>query len=523
MTVSGLTRGGWVAVGAGALAVASGSAFAGVQYANRVEVAAQVPAPGSAVATSRPLVALDTKNVGEMRDLQVLIDGRDRTRAAARSADGQIVLPAGRLADGDHTVDVRFATPNVFSRSVRRKWTFTVDTKIPPLTVAAPKPGAEVNTKRLVLSGTSDPNTSVRVAWKGGAARAVAGAKGGWRVATNVPEGSVALRVAATDPAGNAAVTRRRVVVDTTAPALALAQTATKLTETDAPVFYGTVTGETPARAIVGARVNGREVVAQRGAAGSDQNGDPVAGVTFTGRRFALSVGRLPQGRNDIRVFVRDPAGNATSERVTVNVDSTEEFGSQDLVRGARGADVKDLQKQLRERGFKRTKVTGVYDEQTVKSVKNYQRVHKIAQSGIFGRNTRTSFVGKIVVTLSKFRLQIIRDGKVVVTYKVAVGQPAFPTPTGSYHIVNKQQDPTWTPPPGSSWAKGLGPIPPGPGNPLGTRWMGTSAPLVGIHGTYADSSIGTRASHGCIRMHIPDVEALYEQVSVGMRVELRA
>jgi len=61
-----------------------------------------------------------------------------------------------------------------------------------------------------------------------------------------------------------------------------------------------------------------------------------------------------------------------------------------------------------------------------------------------------------------------------------------------------------------------------GPGNPLGTRWIGTSAPAIGIHGTYASSSIGTAASHGCMRMHIPDVEELYDQVTLGMRVIIR-
>jgi len=518
-----MTRGGWVAVGAGALALASGSAFAGVQYANRVEVAAQVPAPGSAVATSRPLVALDTENGGRMRDLQVLIDGRDRTGTAARSADGRIVLPAGRLADGQHSVDVRFATRNVFSRTVQRKWTFTVDTKVPPLTVTAPKPGSEVDTKRVVLSGKSEPKTTVRVAWKGGAAKTVAGPKGGWRVTTAVPEGAVALRIAATDPAGNAAVTRHRVVVDTTPPALDLAKTAAKLTETDAPVFSGRVRGETPARAIVGATVNGREIVAQPGATGSDQNGDPVPGVTFTGRQFTLSVGRLPQGRNDVRVFVRDPAGNRAEKAVKVTVDSSEEFGSRDLVKGARGADVKQLQRQLIDRGFKRTKVTGVYDDLTARSVRNYQRVHGIKQSGVFGPNTRTAFVGKIVVKLSKFRVSVVRDGKVIASFPIAHGTARYPTPTGNFKIVNKQSDPTWTPPPDSSWAKGLGPIPPGPGNPLGTRWMGTSAPYVGLHGTPAAGSIGRRASHGCIRMRIPDAEALYEEVVVGMPVQIKA
>ena len=79
-------------------------------------------------------------------------------------------------------------------------------------------------------------------------------------------------------------------------------------------------------------------------------------------------------------------------------------------------------------------------------------------------------------------------------------------------------KDPTWIPP-DSPWAKGLEPIPAGPGNPLGTRWIGTSAPGVGIHGTPSDWSIGTHASHGCIRMHIWQVEQLYEYVKVGMPV----
>ena len=77
MGLKSVSRGGWVAVGASALAVASGSAFAGEQFANRVELGASVPAPGTAVATARPLVALATKNVRDMRNLKVTIDGVD--------------------------------------------------------------------------------------------------------------------------------------------------------------------------------------------------------------------------------------------------------------------------------------------------------------------------------------------------------------------------------------------------------------------------------------------------------------
>jgi len=74
-------------------------------------------------------------------------------------------------------------------------------------------------------------------------------------------------------------------------------------------------------------------------------------------------------------------------------------------------------------------------------------------------------------------------------------------------------------PPAGSAWAANSKPIPPGPGNPLGTRWMGLSAPGVGIHGTPDAASIGYSASHGCIRMRIPDAEWLFQHVKIGTPV----
>ena len=87
------------------------------------------------------------------------------------------------------------------------------------------------------------------------------------------------------------------------------------------------------------------------------------------------------------------------------------------------------------------------------------------------------------------------------------------------FEIVTMQRNPWWYPPAGSAWAEGAKPIPPGPGNPLGTRWMGISSPYVGIHGTPDAASIGYSASHGCIRMLIPQVEWLFQQVDVGTPV----
>jgi lipoprotein-anchoring transpeptidase ErfK/SrfK len=102
--------------------------------------------------------------------------------------------------------------------------------------------------------------------------------------------------------------------------------------------------------------------------------------------------------------------------------------------------------------------------------------------------------------------------------FGVATGQAAYPTPLGSYEIVTKQRYPTWYPP-DSDWAEGAEPIPPGPGNPLGTRWMGLSAPAVGIHGTPDAASIGYSASHGCIRMLVPEAEWLFDRVTEGTPV----
>ena len=108
---------------------------------------------------------------------------------------------------------------------------------------------------------------------------------------------------------------------------------------------------------------------------------------------------------------------------------------------------------------------------------------------------------------------------KLIREFKVATGRSEYPTPLGSYEIINKQRDPWWYPPTTSAWAQGQDPVPPGPGNPLGTRWMGISSPYVGIHGTPDAASIGYSASHGCIRMLIPQVEWLFNQVEVGTPV----
>jgi lipoprotein-anchoring transpeptidase ErfK/SrfK len=124
-----------------------------------------------------------------------------------------------------------------------------------------------------------------------------------------------------------------------------------------------------------------------------------------------------------------------------------------------------------------------------------------------------------IVIRRESRKLFLYRGEKLKRVFRVATGQASYPTPLGRYEVVVKQRNPWWYPPSGSAWAKGKEPVPPGPGNPLGTRWMGISAPYVGIHGTPDAASIGYSASHGCVRMLIPQVEWMFERVDVGTPV----
>jgi len=125
-----------------------------------------------------------------------------------------------------------------------------------------------------------------------------------------------------------------------------------------------------------------------------------------------------------------------------------------------------------------------------------------------------------ITIDRSNFKLRFYKNLKKVKTYPIAVGQVGFDTPVGVYPVENKAVDPAWHVP-DAEWAGDLaGQVIPGgaPNNPLRARWMGIGEGR-GIHGTDQPESIGTAASHGCIRMLIPDVTELYEDVPVATPV----
>lgn len=118
----------------------------------------------------------------------------------------------------------------------------------------------------------------------------------------------------------------------------------------------------------------------------------------------------------------------------------------------------------------------------------------------------------EIQLNIPEYVLRLVDNGNILREYHVAVGTPYEPTPTGKFIIAYKEKNPTWYP--GSGFADKT-PVPPGPGNPLGTRWI-EFLPAYGIHGTDKAWSIEYPVSGGCIRMYNQDVEELYELVDIG-------
>jgi lipoprotein-anchoring transpeptidase ErfK/SrfK len=176
---------------------------------------------------------------------------------------------------------------------------------------------------------------------------------------------------------------------------------------------------------------------------------------------------------------------------------------------GKRGVrvDSRALQRQLR------TAIVGLAPATiTVRATKKDPRVKL--------KDLAREYSKLLIVNRNTFKLRFYRNLKLVKTYNIAVGAVGFDTPAGLYHIQNKAVNPAWSVP-NKPWAGSLaGQVIPGgaANNPLKARWMGIYDGA-GIHGTAEDGSIGTAASHGCIRMHIPDVVELYDRVEVNTPV----
>jgi lipoprotein-anchoring transpeptidase ErfK/SrfK len=142
--------------------------------------------------------------------------------------------------------------------------------------------------------------------------------------------------------------------------------------------------------------------------------------------------------------------------------------------------------------------------------------VVKTTKPEVTTKDLRSAYPRYIYIDRGGFTLRFYDHLKLVKSYPIAVGQQGLETPAGLYHALDKQVNPYWHVP-NSAWAGSLGGqvVPPGPSNPLQARWIGIFDGA-GIHGTSDIGSLGSAASHGCVRMAVPDVIDLYDRIDVG-------
>ncbi len=267
-----------------------------------------------------------------------------------------------------------------------------------------------------------------------------------------------------------------------------------------------------------------------------------VAGRTFRldAEQARLTFDTLTSAKRALYAKAPDPAAaGGTAARVDVPLKVrvstlairawTREI-AKDVVRSPRNASFSIGLRKLKVRGSKKGRKLDAKGTETI--VKNAllnphqtrrlsQRVSSVKPKVTYKVLRRTSGT-VLTVSKSEFKIRLFKGLRLVKTYGVAVGQPAYPTPTGTYRIVNKQVNPTWSVP-NSPWAGELQGTTVAGGssaNPLKARWMGI-VNGVGIHGTGQEYSIGSRASHGCIRMRVADVIDLYRRVPVGTPIRI--
>jgi lipoprotein-anchoring transpeptidase ErfK/SrfK len=202
--------------------------------------------------------------------------------------------------------------------------------------------------------------------------------------------------------------------------------------------------------------------------------------------------------------FVRRVAEDVNREPQNADVEPSSD--SLEVVAGEPGRKLRDnlLEKDLK------AAVLNANAPDTIRA-----RVHSTAPE-VTREEVAAQYPSYLTLDRSTFTLRLWKHLKLAKTYTVAVGQEGLETPEGLYQIEAMEENPVWNVPE-SDWAGSLAgqTIPPGPSNPIKARWMAIYEGA-GIHGTEETSSLGTAASHGCVRMSIPDVEELYDQVEIG-------
>jgi lipoprotein-anchoring transpeptidase ErfK/SrfK len=447
-------------------------------------------------------------NPGMLKPVKMLLDGRNVTDRI-RYSEGKGTLELPGLPQGEHRLIAGVSDgPNFITLLPREKFiNFEIDLTPPRIALKSPDSDL-ISTNEVMVIGDSEPRSNVVINVNGAIYRTSTLKSGQFVQKIIVSDEVNKIFVRVTDRAGNFTTISTKVIQDKFPPQItARSPEPLQVIDTPRPTLCARITDTGSGITECYFEVDGSEV-----------NGrfDPDAGT------LSAELPGLEEGMYEVRVIARDRAGWQAEKKWRFIVDSTEELGANSLRTGARGQDVAAVQKLLVKQGFLDKKgVTGIYDTPTTLAVMEAQKKRRLPSSGITDRNTLMAISNKINIYLNEYALYLISpEDKVIKKYSVAIGSPYYPTPAGSYYVREKIDHPTWMPPP-SPWARGAKPHPPGPGNPLGTRWIGLNSDILGIHGTPSSWSIGTAASHGCIRMHIWEVEELFEMVNVGTPVNI--
>ncbi|MDX6623733.1 MAG: L,D-transpeptidase ErfK/SrfK [Solirubrobacterales bacterium] len=212
----------------------------------------------------------------------------------------------------------------------------------------------------------------------------------------------------------------------------------------------------------------------------------------------------LDYSKSAINRFVRHVAEEVNRDPVNASVEPSSD--SLNVVSGKAGLKLRDnqLAEDLED---------AVLNADAPRTV--VAHVHK-TKPEVTTKDVAGEYPSYLTLDRSNFTLRLWQNLENTKTYTVAVGQEGLETPEGTYEIQAMEEEPTWYVPE-SDWAGDLAGqvIPPGPSNPIKARWMAIFEGA-GIHGTEETASLGSAASHGCVRMSIPDVEELYDEVEVG-------
>jgi lipoprotein-anchoring transpeptidase ErfK/SrfK len=250
----------------------------------------------------------------------------------------------------------------------------------------------------------------------------------------------------------------------------------------------------------MGARSTARAAVTEALAASEDASFVTRMRMRLLGEDFDYIAGvQLRYPRRDAKAFVAGLAEELNRDPRDASIDYS--TGWVELVREQEGRKVLTKKSQQSLMGALRGN-----DPQVDLQVKT-----------IAPAVTADSFDKILLLHIGENRLFLYENGKITNQWVVATGLPEYPTPTGLYEVTEKRYMPTWVNPDPEGWGASMpASIGPGPGNPLGTRALNWSASGIRFHGTEATYSLGYNASHGCVRMAMADVEALYDMIDVG-------